>query len=84
MSDRCEDGRLMRSRPFPDDPYFEHDIGECPECGGEGCHRPEVSIAVILCKCGKVLESPCMYAEHCRDFPDHFAASQPVDGEERK
>lgn len=37
MPDRCEDGRLMRHRPFPDDPHFEHDVGECPECQGAGC-----------------------------------------------
>ena len=39
ITDRCIDGRLMRHKPFPDDPDFEHDMGECPECGGAGCDR---------------------------------------------
>jgi len=34
---RCVDGRLMRHDPQPDDPYLETDIGQCPECEGEGC-----------------------------------------------
>jgi hypothetical protein len=34
---RCTDGRLMRHDPQPDDPSLETDIGECPECDGEGC-----------------------------------------------
>lgn len=33
----CEDGRLMRRDPQPDDPYLETDIGKCPECNGRGC-----------------------------------------------
>lgn len=37
MTDRCIDGRLMRHKPFPDDPDYEHDVGECPECAGKGC-----------------------------------------------
>lgn len=37
MTDRCIDGRLMRHKPFPDDPDFERDVGECPDCGGKGC-----------------------------------------------
>lgn len=41
MSERCEDGRLMRHRPFPDDPYFEHDVGKCPRCDGKGCPEYE-------------------------------------------
>jgi hypothetical protein len=24
---------------MPDDPYLETDIGECPECDGEGCDK---------------------------------------------
>src|SRR5258707_7740611 len=37
MTTRCTDGRLMRHDPQRDDPYLETDIGECPECEGEGC-----------------------------------------------
>lgn len=41
MTDRCIDGRVMRHRPFPDDPEFEHDVGACPHCAGEGCAEPD-------------------------------------------
>lgn len=34
---RCQDGRLMRHDPQPDDPYLETDVGACEECRGEGC-----------------------------------------------
>lgn len=44
MTDRCIDGRLMRHKPFPDDPHFEHDVGECPDCGGKGC-TPRTTLA---------------------------------------
>ena len=27
---------------------------------------------VMLCRCGKVLESPADYAAHCAEAPDHF------------
>ena len=33
----CVGGRLMRHDPQFDDPELETDIGECPDCGGEGC-----------------------------------------------
>lgn len=33
----CVDGRLMRRDPQPDDPYLETDVGECPDCSGDGC-----------------------------------------------
>lgn len=40
---RCVDGCLMRHDPVPFDPvtgncdpYYETDIGECPECEGNG------------------------------------------------
>jgi len=36
---RCEDGRLMRHTPMPDDPELETDIGPCPNCLGKGCYR---------------------------------------------
>lgn len=35
--DRCEDGRLLRHTPCHDDPYYEQDVGRCPDCGGIGC-----------------------------------------------
>ncbi len=41
MNTRCEDGRLMRHDPMPDDPYLETDIGKCPECEGHGCIDPQ-------------------------------------------
>lgn len=34
---RCEDGRLLRHDPQPDDPGLETDMGKCPECEGKGC-----------------------------------------------
>jgi hypothetical protein len=34
---RCIDGRLFRHEALHDDPYFEMDIGACPECEGKGC-----------------------------------------------
>jgi hypothetical protein len=34
---RCVDGRLMRHDPQFDDPDLETDVGECPECEGDGC-----------------------------------------------
>ena len=33
----CVGGRLMRHDPQFDDPELETDIGECPDCGVEGC-----------------------------------------------
>ena len=38
--------------------------------------REGVSKPVVLCKCGKVLETPAMYGEHCREFPEHFTKSE--------
>jgi hypothetical protein len=37
----------------------------------------EASKPVMMCRCGKVLESPRAYAEHCEEFPDHFTHSEP-------
>lgn len=34
---RCIDGRLMRHDPQFDDPEFETDVGQCPDCSGKGC-----------------------------------------------
>ena len=36
---RCVDGREYRHDPMPDDPHLETDIGQCPDCDGEGCDR---------------------------------------------
>jgi len=33
----CVEGRLWRHDPQPDDPYLETDIGQCPDCSGDGC-----------------------------------------------
>lgn len=38
----CVDGRLMRHDPQPDDPCLQTDLGECPDCDGLGCERPQV------------------------------------------
>ena len=75
---RCEDGRMMRHDPQPDDPYLETDIGQCETCDGKGCDQPdatEVSKPVQMCGCGAVLETPAKYAEHCAAFPSHFATT---------
>lgn len=37
---RCIDGRLWRHCPFPDDPDYESDVGQCPDCSGDGCGEP--------------------------------------------
>jgi hypothetical protein len=34
---RCIDGRIFRHDPQDDDPYLETDVGECPDCSGDGC-----------------------------------------------
>jgi hypothetical protein len=39
---RCIDGRLLKHQPFPNDPDFERDVGECPQCSGHGCDRPRL------------------------------------------
>lgn len=33
----CIDGRLHRHDPQFDDPELTTDIGECPDCSGDGC-----------------------------------------------
>lgn len=33
---------------------------------------PATAKPVIMCTCGKVLETPRDYAAHCKEFPDHF------------
>lgn len=38
----------------------------------------EFSKPVMLCKCGKVLETPSDYAKHCEQFPDHFTKTDPA------
>lgn len=35
----------------------------------------EAANPVMLCKCGKVLETPAIYAAHCAAFPDHFTTT---------
>jgi hypothetical protein len=34
---RCIEGRLWRHDPQADDPDLETDVGECPDCSGDGC-----------------------------------------------
>lgn len=34
---RCVEGRLFRHDPQHDDPYLETDVGQCPDCSGDGC-----------------------------------------------
>lgn len=34
---RCVDGRIFEHRPGHDDPDYEVDVGECPDCSGGGC-----------------------------------------------
>lgn len=34
---RCIEGRLWRHDPQPDDPDLETDVGQCPDCSGDGC-----------------------------------------------
>lgn len=34
---RCVEGHLFRHDPQSDDPDLETDVGQCPDCSGEGC-----------------------------------------------
>lgn len=34
---RCIDGRIFRHAPQYDDPDLEIDVGQCPDCSGDGC-----------------------------------------------
>lgn len=34
---RCIEGRLVRHDPQWDAPDLETDIGQCPDCSGDGC-----------------------------------------------
>ena len=34
---RCVDGRIFRHDPQFDDPDLETDVGQCPDCYGDGC-----------------------------------------------
>ena len=34
---RCIGGRLFRHDPQSDDPDLETDVGQCPDCSGDGC-----------------------------------------------
>lgn len=39
--------------------------------------KSQAAKPVILCTCGKVLETPRDYAAHCKEFPGHFKKSEP-------
>lgn len=41
---RCIEGRLFRHDPQHDDPDLETDVGQCPDCEGDGCMRFDVDI----------------------------------------
>ena len=69
---RCIDGRLWRHDPVPFDPttgdcdpYFEMDIGECPDCNGIGCdklceHCEEPTLGVTFNDDGEFLCTECL------------------------
>lgn len=40
-STRCVEGRVYRHDPQYDDPDLETDIGQCPECEGDGCDEED-------------------------------------------
>lgn len=67
---RCDDGRLMRHDPQPDDPSLETDIGKCPECEGEGC----------ICECcgDDLIEGRCEACAMAEDEGREFAKSTPM------
>jgi hypothetical protein len=75
---RCIEGRLFRHHPFPDDPYYEHDVGPCPECEGFGCdeyqsimnqmlHHDEMLEQAQRCACRGV-DDYCV----CQNAPDRI------------
>jgi hypothetical protein len=33
----CIEGRIYRHDPQDDDPHLETDVGQCPDCSGDGC-----------------------------------------------
>ena len=47
---RCIEGRLMRHDPQDDDPYLETDVGECPDCSGDGCGDLPASKTLLTSK----------------------------------
>ena len=66
---RCIQGRQYRHDPQPDDPGLETDIGQCPECEGDGCRQCDccgtMGPTVIPCWAGALETFAC---DDCRDM----------------
>ena len=45
---RCIEGRLWRHDPQSDDPDLETDIGQCPDCSGDGCGDDREPVTVLI------------------------------------
>ncbi len=39
----CVEGRLLRHDPQFDDPDLQTDVGQCPDCSGDGCDDEPVA-----------------------------------------
>lgn len=64
----CVGGRIMRHDPQPDDPDLETDIGQCPDCSGQGCGE-----------CGEPVPKPGRSRDWMRD-PDYELQRKQDDG----
>ena len=42
---RCIEGRLFRHDPQWDDPDLETDVGQCPDCSGDGCAESDEPVS---------------------------------------
>ena len=62
---RCIEGRLFRHDPQWDDPDLETDVGQCPECEGDGCDKWCAECGceetdhrgILVCECPATLKS---------------------------
>jgi hypothetical protein len=43
----CVGGRVLRHDPQFDDPELQTDMGECPDCSGDGCGDDGEPIAKV-------------------------------------
>lgn len=43
----CVEGRLLRHDPQSDDPELQTDIGQCPDCSGDGCAHDGEPVAKV-------------------------------------
>ena len=57
---RCIEGRLFRHVPQNDDPDLETDIGQCPDCSGDGCGDSGEAVP-------KLGRSPFWYGDRIHD-----------------